>query len=62
MRFLLPAILLFTLTLAGCSGTTETKTQNPAELEKGSPQAIQNSERELQPTPPPPGSTGVPAN
>ena len=64
LRFLVPALLICSLAIAGCSPQVEPKTQDPAEIEKGRQQAIQNSNRELQgPQPPPaPMGGGVPAN
>ncbi|WP_254512219.1 hypothetical protein [Anatilimnocola floriformis] len=62
MRFLIPAVLLCSLSLAGCGETVQPKTEDPAVIEKGRQEAIQNSNREMQRPAPPPGTKSVPAN
>jgi hypothetical protein len=54
LRFLIPAALLITLSLAGCGPRVEPKTENPIEIEKIRQQAIENSQREINSSKPQP--------
>lgn len=57
---ILPALLLVT-GFVGCGGDTKTKTEDPAEIEQIRQQALENSRREIQGTPPP-ATPSAPAN
>lgn len=46
IRSLIPAILLFTLFLTGCSEAPLPKTEDPAEIEKIQKKHIEDSHRE----------------